>query len=115
MTQHGLFDLAEGVRRKRAGKAKAANARSMILELAREIAHGIAADGDELTIDDVMGALEEYEVTPDQLGNAAGSVFKGKEWEYTGQIVPSVRASSHGRFVRVWRLRTIREKLPTKP
>jgi len=38
------------------------------------------------------------------LGNAAGSIFAGKRWKFTGDRVKSRRPSAHAREIKVWRL-----------
>jgi hypothetical protein len=56
-----------------------------------------------LSIEDVRRAVHlagnEWE-----LGNAAGSVFKGKEWEMAGWV-KAKHPDAHGRMVRLWRLK----------
>ena len=39
-----------------------------------------------------------------QLGPAAGSIFKGGKWEFTGRWKNSERVSNHSAALRVWRL-----------
>lgn len=57
-------------------------------------------------IDDAYEWLKSSAGIPaDGLGNAAGSVFKDGQWEFTGAWVPSRRDTNRHRFVRVWRLR----------
>ncbi len=42
----------------------------------------------------------------DTLGNAAGSIFKGMEWEFTGSYRQvALNRRSHARDVKVWRLK----------
>jgi hypothetical protein len=47
-------------------------------------------------------AAQGYDFT--LLGNAAGSVFKGPGWTCSG-FTRSVRASTHGRAIRLWKLK----------
>ena len=34
-----------------------------------------------------------------------GSIFKGKEWEFTGERRVSAQPKNHGREIKIWRLR----------
>ena len=104
---------------KKAGMKLAADNRPGALALAREIAEELANEKSHLshfggapcrirtsrnlTIDDVRRAYEARGGDWSELGNAAGSVFKGKGWEWTGRFVASTHAASHGRMVREWR------------
>lgn len=99
-----LFDAAEADRRKETGMAKAASARPELLGVAQAVALGLAADGREVSMDDVAAemAAQGYDFT--LLGNAAGSVFKGPGWTCSG-FTRSVRASTHGRAIRLWKLK----------
>lgn len=94
-----LFDAVEAQRRRVAGQLKAESGRETLLGAAQTIARGIAHTHGEVTSDDVAGFMG-YDYP--QLGNAAGSVFKGFAW--TGRVVQSKRPSTHGRIIRVWRL-----------
>lgn len=118
-----LFDLAEAQRRKEDGiaRAMAAGARQKVVELAREIARNICIDRgrsgpDWVTSDDVARAMDERGIPYDQLGNAAGAIFRSDEFEPTGEFRQSVRVGSHARMIRVWRLkcpaRSLAQTLP---
>lgn len=98
-----LFDAAESERRKEAGIAVAAEGREYLLEIARDRARLVARERGEVTMDDVVAALVADGFDPAQLGNAAGAVFKGKEWAFTGRFVRSARVASHSNLLRVWR------------
>ena len=50
-----------------------------------------------------LHAMRDFKTKKVALGNAAGSVFKNMEW--TGRVVRSERPSTHGRIIRVWRLK----------
>lgn len=82
----------------------AADHRSYILEFAKGTAITIARSRTSklCTIDDVQAVLIQNKM---DLGMAAGSVFKGDDWEYTGQTIKTKRASSHARDVKVWKLK----------
>lgn len=100
MTQ---MDLLEGQRLKERGMALAADAVPTLLDRARSYARRHATVWSEVTADDVSEWLEQQGL-PD-LGPAAGSLFRGKEWEWTGRFVQSSRVANHARLLRVWRLR----------
>ena len=103
MTQSDLFDAAESRRRKERGMALAADAAPTLLDRARSYAMGFALLQGSVTADDVSEWLEQQGL-PD-LGPAAGSLFRGPEWEFTGRFVQSTRKTNHARLLRVWRLR----------
>lgn len=99
-----LFDAVEAERRKTEGKAIAASARAELLEGARTMALALARRNGTVNADDVAGMMAANGFNYADLGNAAGSVFdSGFEW--TGQVIRSIRPSTHGRVVRVWRLK----------
>ena len=98
-----LFDAAESERLKEAGIAAAAEGREYLLEIARDRARLVARERGEVTMDDVVAALVADGFDPAQLGNAAGAVFKGREWVFTGRFVRSARVASHSNLLRVWR------------
>jgi hypothetical protein len=97
--QRDLFDLREGRRQRDVGMDRAAQGRLIVLEKARAACRraALARSTRYATIDDA-GALVAA------LGNAAGLVFRGAEWQATPHWWPSVRVSNHARQVRVWRL-----------
>jgi hypothetical protein len=103
MTQSDLFDAAESRRRKAHGMAIAEDAADTLLTQAREFARSHAIYWGEVNADNVSKWLE-LNGLPD-LGPAAGSLFRGKEWEFTGQFKQSTRKTNHARLLRVWRLR----------
>ncbi len=100
-----LFDAAESRRHAEVGIAVAAENNASLLITAREIARRIAIERGEVTADDVQERLMLLGHRSDALGNAAGSIFKTREWQYTGRTVNSVRINAHSRLIRVWRLR----------
>lgn len=99
-----LFDAAEAERRKEAGIAVACAGRAPILDHAQEIAYRLARWHNTVSMDMVAAELAAEGIDPAALGNAAGAVFKGGAWECTG-FIKSVRASTHGRAIRTWRLK----------
>ncbi len=88
------------------GMARAASSRKALLLRAQRIAVCIAQGRTDRTCasDDVQEALVAVGVDPSELGNAAGSVFRGKEWELV-TTRKSRRTLAHARRIGVWRLR----------
>ncbi len=99
-----VFDRQESARRKERGMAVAADHASTLLAKAREIAVEIARKKGEVTSDDVSIELGRRG-WPDCLGPAAGSIFKTKDWAFTGKFVNSTRITNHSRLLRVWKLK----------
>lgn len=100
MTKH--FDHASSQADKRYGMRLAEEAAVDLLEQARDIARRLARENGTVTADDVGRALGDNGSS--SLGPAAGSLFRGREWTWTGQWAPSKRRTNHGRMLRVWRL-----------
>ena len=103
MTQSDLFDAAESRRRKKWGMAVAEDAADTLLTRAREYARECAVRWGEVNADDVSQWLEQTG-KPD-LGPAAGALFRGREWVFTGRFVQSTRKTNHARLLRIWKLR----------
>jgi hypothetical protein len=93
----------ESERRRNAGMAAAENGREWLLAEARRAARNACSVYGEVHADDVAIWMANRGMDYAALGNAAGSVFRGMEW--TGRVVRSERPSTHGRILRVWRLR----------
>lgn len=98
-----LFDEGWSDKLKEDGMAKAADNRQEQLEIARDIAKRIAKEQGTVNADDVGRALKRIGINT--LGPAAGSLFRGKEWVFTGQWVKSKRITNHSRMIRVWKLK----------
>lgn len=98
-----IFNAAESEARKNDGMKRAARARTSLLTIARGIAVDLAKDGDGTCNADQV-AHELHRRGLGNLGNAAGSLFKGGRWEFTGAFVKSKRAHAHSNLLRVWRL-----------
>lgn len=101
------FNQQQGLFGKQAGKAEAQRKRKHVLHLARVVAEQVATTraSSQLTIDAVMFYLDKWHgYGPSDLGQAAGSVFRGDQWEKVGRKA-SERASSHGREVTIWKLK----------
>lgn len=89
---------------KEEGMHAAKVSRAKILAVAKELAEQLAIRHGVVNIDDVQAVLIQWGHHPSELGNAAGSVFRGEQWECVG-FVASNRVSNHTRFVRNWRLK----------
>lgn len=100
-----LFDAVASQQAKSAGMAQAADNKKSLLKLAREIAVELGRTKRDVTADDVQLALVRRGISIRALGNAAGSIFRGKEWTWTGRMVKSSRVHAHANLLRVWRYR----------
>ena len=69
----------------------------------RKLASGRASR--TATADDGQEYLISRGLSSADLGNAAGSMFSRKHWEFTGTWTKSKRVSSHANDLRVWRLK----------
>jgi hypothetical protein len=106
MSQQTLFDATQAAREKELGMARAQSNRSEVLANALDVAILIGRNNAEVTIDDVFITMAAFDMHPELLGNAAGSVFRFMSlFEFTGRWVKSKRVSNHGRYIRVWRLK----------
>jgi hypothetical protein len=108
LSQLKLFSLGDAERLKHEGMRSAANAKKAQLRLARDIAVRIALTRDDFTChaDLVQSVLIEMGIN---LGNAAGSIFTQKDWQFTGEFVKSKRVSNHASIRRVWKLKHVDE------
>lgn len=102
--QLNLFDLGRGIKLRDGGMGLAASNRSAVLNYARSVAVKLAMKHPlkECTIDDVQKIMIDEDL---DLGMAAGSVFKGPEWRFTGKFKKTARSSSHARNITIWRLK----------
>lgn len=96
------LNYAQGEALKDQGMKDAALSREDLLETARRIAHAIALalPGRRCHADLVAQEMERRGL-PD-LGPAAGSLFKGGNWRFTGERVKSRRTANHARELKVW-------------
>ncbi len=104
MNQPDLFDEQESERLKREGMAGSARTRKAALDLARAVAKRIALRTDGTCHADQVGEILKSEYDIDSLGPAAGSIFKGTDWKFSGDFVKSSRTTNHSRLLRIWRL-----------
>jgi hypothetical protein len=101
-----LFDEAEAQRRKERGMALAAGARPLWLAYAQRRAYELAQRNGTVNSDELAYAMEMAGHSYEALGNARGSVFR-RLFEWTGEVIPSKRPSTHGRMIKVWRLKEV--------
>ena len=106
MSHQLTFNLGLGLERKATGMDDAADARRPDLEIAREaaIAAAMSRPDKTATADDAYRGLLAAGYLASDLGPAAGCLFRGKNWTYTGRRKRSARVSNHGRAVRIWQL-----------
>lgn len=95
------FDLFEGERQKKIGMTLAADNKKDLLLTAKKIAMHLARLNGSVTIDDVQKEL--FKIGAD-IGMAAGSIFRGKEWIRIGHK-KTERSSSHARLVSIWKIK----------
>jgi hypothetical protein len=96
-----LFDAIAAREAAEQGIATAEINKRTLLDEARGIAVELGREKRFVTADDVVRRYS-FRHPHDPLGNAAGGIFKGKEWRDTGRRVRSKRVNSHARELRVW-------------
>lgn len=102
--EHLRFSSADGQAAKENGMLQAARNRQQLLEAAQATAKSLSRRYGIISMDCVQEALIQAGRHPSELGNAAGSLFKGDDWQCVGWG-PSTRVSNHRRYIRLWRLR----------
>ena len=102
-----LFDYAASKQLRDDGMLSAAQGRLKALMMARSIAQLLAHTNGKVTADEVRKEFQSAGGDwANDLGNAAGSIFKEKsKWECVG-FENSTVATSHARALRVWRLKS---------
>lgn len=105
-TELPLFDAVASQEAKEAGMAQAADNKASLLKYARELAVNLAKAKGEISADDVQKALTTKGISIHALGNASGSLFAGKQWEWTGRRIKSIRRHAHANEIKTWRLKT---------
>lgn len=100
----GKRELTESQQAKEEGMRVAAENRSDALDLARAVAAKLGRTQRFVSADDVARAYEAQYGVPMavELGPAAGSIFKGRHWVFTGRRVQSTRLKNHARELKVW-------------
>jgi len=101
MTEQMDLELGEALKKR--GMELAAIKRHDALKRARVIAERLALIQTTVSADDVIEALEAEGTPASDLGNAAGSIFKGRKWDFWGWQ-KSRRRSNHARIIMKWRL-----------
>jgi hypothetical protein len=99
-----LFDYAQSKQERDKGMQTATSGRMEVLKKVRLIAYDLACFGETVTADDVRKEYEYRGGNWSNLGNAAGSIFKGKQWQQVGWTNSTV-TTSHARALRVWALK----------
>ena len=107
LRQPALFGGAQGRAARDHGKEAAADARGRLLREGRAVAlaHARAHPEGQCSADDVYRALIQRGRDVAGLGPAAGSLFDRSRWT-VDHWAPSARIQNHGRYIRVWRLRS---------
>lgn len=90
----GIEQAASGTNK----KLLLASVRKALVEIARSRPSRIVC------ADDGQAYLVSIGFTSEHLGNAAGAMFKGSQWEFVG-FAKSDRVIGHGNTIRKWRLR----------
>jgi hypothetical protein len=99
-----VFDAAAARDAGEAGKSLAADNNITLLRFAQGVAREIGRRKVFVSADEVQRELiERHGWEPNALGNAAGSLFKGKAWRWDGETKKSEMVDSHGRLIRIWR------------
>lgn len=97
------FDADEGDRRRDEGIARAAAGHPAILWFAKAIAVHIGRRGGLVCADDVQAELIRQDHQPEDLGNAAGAIFKDRTvWKWNGTVRNSTRIARQSGVLREW-------------
>ena len=98
------FHNTRGEQLRLEGMQQAAGNTKEQLATARKVAVQIAQRRIDRTVtaDDVGRVLQEVYAL-DSLGPAAGSIFRTKDWKFTGYWRKSKRVTNHSRMIRVWK------------
>tara|TARA_R100000664_G_C2748680_1_gene136096 strand:- start:1642 stop:1968 length:327 start_codon:yes stop_codon:yes gene_type:complete len=103
-----ILDLELARTRKNAGMKTATMNKEHLLLIARDcavwVARNLNPDTKTATTDYVAYRMQYLGYKYSDLGNAAGSIFKGKKWKFTGERIQSRRPAAHAREIKVWRL-----------
>ena len=93
----------EGLMLKEWGQLLAAENRADVLAIAQSVAYKLGQEHRHVTIDDVCDQLKVLGIYREELGNAAGSVFKGGRWKTAGFVL-SRQPKRHAGVIRQWTL-----------
>ena len=102
--QLDIFDLISARKLRDEGLEIACQNKTDAVKYAQALAESIARSRQDgtCTIDDVQAVLIPEGII---LGMAAGSVFRGGSWFWTGEMRQSKRTTNHARPVKVWALK----------
>jgi hypothetical protein len=96
------FDAVESERHRDAGVALAADNNAMRLVQAKDIARELWFRlRRPVSMDDVILEMTKRHNVK-TLGNAAGSVFAGRDWKWSGEFTKSIRINAHRNLLRLW-------------
>lgn len=107
MTGLPLFDAIAAREARDRGMATAAEGKKSLLNFVRKGSIEIAKTRVDRTVttDDGARFLVENGISVHALDSATGSLFKIPEFEWTGELVKSVRVHAHQNLLRRWRLK----------
>lgn len=106
-TKTTVFDFEAGAEARDAGLDQACNPFFRKEALRKAKAHALALGQifDVVSVDDVKRRMLNYGENPDDLGNAAGAIFRqDPAWEYAGSE-QSEREKRHAGRISLWRLK----------
>lgn len=85
-----------------------------LLDQAREVARSMSRMRGHVNADDLCLWFQHHENIDlaGRLGPAMGVMFRGLEWEWTGQFVKSIRVTNRRRLLRVWRWKGGEDAVP---
>jgi hypothetical protein len=98
------FDAKASEEAKEAGIELAVANRKELVDAARVIAVALLKEKEAISMDDVVQVMPQYGLNPDDLGNAAGGIFKCSMFKWTGEYTLSRRIRSHRNRLMTWRL-----------
>jgi hypothetical protein len=101
-SQAARLSVQTGTQLKYAGQNAAISKNSEVYRIAKNIAVELGRNWKQVNIDMVQGVLVSRGYKAADLGNAAGAIFRGKNWKDTGNTYLSRRESNHARRITVW-------------
>jgi hypothetical protein len=100
-----VFNFTRGREEKDAGMLKAARRRATLLAYARDVAQEIARESPYRFCNaDQVGERMVIQGVKENLGPAAGSLFRGEQWEFV-EWKRSARITNHARLIGIWKLK----------
>jgi hypothetical protein len=104
-TELPLFDAVAANQAKERGISLAVENRKELVAAVRAIAVELLKKRTEISMDDVVEAMPEHGLNPDDLGNASGGVLRCKTFECTERQILSRRVRSHSNRIFTYRMR----------